>query len=102
MVSNRTAHPCNNLNPFQLRKFPNGNELQFHYSNGEPDGPAILIHETSKEEFTFVAGQKQVRWPSLMQAGMVDQIQRTEKIGNPMTKKMTKGPKIQKNSRPKK
>ena len=90
MVSKRTAHPCNNLNSFQLRKFPNGNELQFHYSNGEPDGPAILIHETSKEEFTFVAGQKQVRWPSLMPSCMVDQIQRTEKIGNQRTEKINK------------
>ena len=36
------------------------------------------------------------------QAGTLDQIQRTKKIENQMSEKMTEGPKIQKTRRPKK
>ena len=42
------------------RKFPNGNELHFIYVNGEAEGEAVLIHGDCKEEFKFVAGQKEV------------------------------------------
>jgi hypothetical protein len=43
------------------RKFPNGNELQFIYVNGEAEGEAVLTHgEECKEEFKFAAGQKEV------------------------------------------
>jgi hypothetical protein len=42
------------------RKFPNGNELQFIYGNGEAEGEAILTHGDCKEEFKFAAGQKEV------------------------------------------
>jgi hypothetical protein len=46
------------------RIFPNGNELQFHYVNGEPVGEAVLVSEAGKEEFKFVNGQKEVSgWP---------------------------------------
>ena len=46
---------------FEFRIFANGNELHFEYVDSEADGDAVLTHEDCREQFKFVAGQKQVR-----------------------------------------
>ncbi len=50
----------------KFRRFPNGNELQFNYVDGEPVGDAVLVSEAGREEFKFVNGQKEVRACSIV------------------------------------
>lgn len=49
------------FSPFLVRKFSNGNVLEFNYVDGVPEGDAVLLSEAGKEEFKFVNGQKEVR-----------------------------------------